>query len=264
MIKKGLVLLIITVLLWSCKSEFERVRVSGNIDLIYKKANELYDKGEYLKAQTLYELVVNNFRGKKEAEELHFRFANAHYQLKNYILAAYYFKNFSTTYPLSTLKEEADYMAAFSNFSMSPIHRLDQSYTNKAIEGFQDFINTWPKSARVAECNRLIDAMRQKLERKAFDEAKLYYDLREYQAALKSFENMLKDFPETKDNERIRYMMVEAAYSWASNSIRDKRTERYQKSLEYIEQFRRKYPKSKYSFNIDKTEEQTKSALAKL
>lgn len=264
MIKKGLILLFFAASLWSCKSDFERVRVSGNIDLIYKKANELYDKGEYLKAQTLYELVVNNFRGKKEAEELHYRFANTHFQLKNYILAAYYFKNFSATYPLSTLKEEADYMAAFSNFSMSPIHRLDQSYTHKAIEGFQDFINTWPKSARVADCNRLIDAMRQKLERKAFDEAKLYYDLREYQAALKSFENMLKDFPETKDNERIRYMMVEASYSWATNSIRDKRTERYQKSLEYIEQFRRKYPKSKYSFNIDKTEEQTKSALAKL
>lgn len=245
----------------SCKSDFERIRLSGDSDLIYKKAIALFDEGEYQKAQTLFELIINNFRGQKEAEDLYFKYAYTHYNLKNYILAAYYFKNFSTTYSLSTLKEEADFMAALSNYRMSPQFRLEQSYTQKAVDGLQDFVNTYPKSERVPECNQLIDGLRAKLEKKAFAEAKLYYDIRQYQAALHTFENLLKDFPESRDAERVRYLMVDAAYAWASNSVIDKQVERYEKTLEFAKLFRAKYPKSEFIEQLAKTESETRKAL---
>ena len=110
-----------------CKSDFERVRLSGDTNLIYQKGITYFEKGDYQKAQTLFELIINNFRGQKEAEDLYFKYAYTHYHLKNYVLAAYYFKNFSTTYSLSNLKEEADFMAAFSNYRLSPQYRLEQS-----------------------------------------------------------------------------------------------------------------------------------------
>lgn len=247
-----------------CKSEFERVRLSGDVEQIYQKGNAYFEKGDYPKSQALFELIINNFRGRKESEDLYFKYAQTHFYQKNYILAAYYFKTFGTTYPLSPMREEAEYMAALANFKLSPIFRLDQAYTIKAIEGFQDFVNSYPRSERVAECNRLIDGLRAKLEQKAFDEAKLYYDLREYQASLQSFENLLKDFPETKDAERVRYLMVEAAHSWAANSIRDKRKERYERTMDYIAVFRNKYPKSTYKSLIDKTESLTRNAIKTL
>ncbi len=259
-----LTLLLVVAAFAGCKSEFERVRLSGDVDLIYQKGLEYYEKGDYQKAQALFELIINNFRGRKEAEDLYFKYANSHFYLKNYILAAYYFNNFKTTYPLSTLREEAEYMAAYANFKLSPIYRLDQSYTIKAIEGFQDFVNTYPKSERLAECNRLIDGMRAKLEQRAFAEATLYYDLREYQAALQSFENLLKDFPETKDAERIRYLQVDAAYAWAANSIKEKRKERFEKVTEYIKLFRNKYPKSEFASDVKKTESLTRNAIKML
>ncbi|MCF8237530.1 MAG: outer membrane protein assembly factor BamD [Saprospiraceae bacterium] len=245
----------------SCKSDFERVRLSGDTQLIYDKGIALFEKGEYQKAQTLFELIINSFRGQKEAEDLYFKYAYTHYHLKNYILASYYFKNFSTTYSLSTLKEEADFMAAFSNYRMSPQFRLEQSFTQKAIDGLQDFVNTYPRSERVAECNQLIDGLRAKLEKKAFAEAKLYYDLRQYQAALHTFENLLKDFPETKDAEFIRYLMVDAAFAWAENSVVDKKAERYEKTLEFARLFRAKYPSSTYSEELSRTESETRKAL---
>lgn len=136
-----LTLLLVVAALAGCKSEFERVRLSGDVDQIYQKGIEYYEKGDYQKAQALFELIINNFRGRKEAEDLYFKYANSHFYLKNYILAAYYFNNFKTTYPLSSLREEAEYMAAYANFKLSPIYRLDQSYTIKAIEGFQDFVD---------------------------------------------------------------------------------------------------------------------------
>ncbi|MDZ4680747.1 MAG: outer membrane protein assembly factor BamD [Saprospiraceae bacterium] len=237
-------------LLASCKSEFERVRASGDPNLLYTKAFEYYDNVEYLKAQALLELVMPSYRGKKEAEDIFMRYAFTYYHTGQYILASYYFNNFSQTYSTSPQREEADYMSAFSNYKLSPTFRLDQSYSEKAIEGFQLFINTYPQSKRVAECNALIDVMRKKMEVKAFEEGKLYFDLRQYQASMQSFENLLKDFPETDAVEDVRYMMVKAAYLLAENSIVDKQEERFRDAVTRATEFRQRFASSKYRKEI--------------
>jgi outer membrane protein assembly factor BamD len=230
----------------SCTSEFEKLRASGDAALIYKKAMEFYDKGEFLKAQTLYELVMPSYRGKPELEKMSYNYAYTHYNLKNYISANYYFKSFANTFTTSLLREEADYMAAFCNYKQSPSFRLDQDNTLKAIDGFQLFINTYPNSPKVKECNKTIDNLRKKLEVKAFDEGQLYYDLHNYQASIQVFENMLKDYPETADAEKIRFMILKGQYLMAENSIFEKQEERYRKAIEKYNDFTNKFPNSKY------------------
>ncbi|MEO7175700.1 MAG: outer membrane protein assembly factor BamD [Saprospiraceae bacterium] len=241
-----LLLLAVLVTLSSCKPEFEKVRASGNDDLIYKKAFEYYDKQEYFKAQTLFEQIINKYRGKEGAEKLYYTYAYTHYKMNNFILASYYFKNFANTFYNSQWREEAMYMSAVCNYQLSPTYRLDQSYTTKAIDELQSFVNMFPESTRVDSANTLIDACRYKLERKAFGEANLYFDLQNYQSAVTSFENLLKDYPETNDAERIRYLICESDYLLAENSIYEKQEERYQETLNKIEEFKLKYPKSKY------------------
>lgn len=234
----------------ACKSEFEKIRGSGDAQTLYKKAFEYYEQEEYQKAQTLFELVISNYRGKKEAEELYFRYAYTYYNLGSYILASYYFKNFSQTYSTSQYREESDFMTAYSNYQLSPTFRLDQTYTNQAIEGFQLFVNTYPQSERVRECNRLIDEMRRKLEKKAYDEGQLYFDIRQYQSSMHSFENLLKDFPDTDNAEKIRYMIIKATYLLSENSVVDKKLERYDETNEKATEFLARYPNSQYTKEI--------------
>jgi outer membrane protein assembly factor BamD len=234
----------------SCKSEFERVRASNDPDLLYKKGFEYYDAGDYLKAQALFELIIGGLRGKVEAEKVYYYYAYTHYKLKKYILASYYFKNFSNTFPNSENREEADFMSAYSNYQMSPSFRLDQTYSLQAVEDFQLFTNTHPRSSRVAEANKLIDEIRAKLEVKDYQQAILYYDLREYESATHCFENMLKDYPDTKDDEQIRFMIVKASQLLAQNSIYTKRAERYQATLKAIMNFESRYPKSGYGKDV--------------
>ena len=230
----------------SCKSDFEKIRTSGDVDTIYKKAFEFYEQGEYLKSQSLFELVINNLRGKVEAEKVYFYYANTHFHLRRYVLASYYFKNFTTTFPNSSYREEADFMTGFSNYQLSPSHRLDQTYSLKAIDQFQLFVNTYPSSEKVKQCNQLIDEMRRKMEQKAYAEGQLYFDLRQYQASTQSFENLLREFPETPNAENVRYMMIRANYLLASNSVYTKQEERYKDTMKYYEIFTDKYPKSKF------------------
>jgi len=211
---------------------------------LIKKAFEYYEQEDYNKAQSLFELVINSLRGKTEAEKVYFSYAYTHYYQGKYVLASYYFKNFVATYGNSPLREEAEYMAAYSYYKLSPIFRLEQSNTLKAIDGFQLFVNTYPNSERVAECNRLIDEMRIKLEQKEFSIGQLYYDTKQYQSATRVFENMLKDYPDSKDHENIRHLIVKSAYLLAENSVYEKKRERFEDVVDKAVEFIKKYPKS--------------------
>ena len=143
-------------LLGGCKSEFEKIRASGDTELIHKKAFELYEQEEYLRAQTLFELIIPAYRGRPELEKIYFTYAYTYYYLNKFILSNYYFKTFAATFPTSSYKEEAEFMSAYSHYQLSPIYRLEQSYSEKAIDGFQLFVNTYPESERVKEANRFV------------------------------------------------------------------------------------------------------------
>lgn len=262
--KRLLLLAIISISLASCKSEFEKIRTSGDVDRIYTKAMAYYEAEEYQKAQALFEIIISSYRGKREAEDIYFKYAYTYYHLEQFILAAYYFKNFSTTYGTSELREEADFMSAYANYQLSPTFRLDQQYTIEAIEGFQLFVNTYPNSDRVEQCNKLIDAMRAKLELKAYKAAELYYDLEDYQAAIQSFENVLKDFPDTQNRVEIGYMIIRSSYLLAKNSFVEKQKERFTDAVERASEFMERYGDSRYADEVQKMYEQSTDQLKEL
>ena len=243
-------LFVLLAALAACRSEFETIRTSTDPDLILTTANNYYEIGEYQRAQTLYELVIAPYRGRAQAEQIAYRYAYTYYYTEQYVLASYYFKNFATTYGGSELREEADFMAAYSNYELSPTYRLDQSYSVKAIEGFEEFANRYPNSERVPEANRLIDEMRAKMERKDFESAKLYMDIERYESALVSFENVLKDYPETHRAEEIRYLMVKVEYEFAARSFRTRKGERLEKEVELATAFLDRYPSSPYAAEV--------------
>ncbi len=264
--KRNLIFFLFLVMfsLTSCKSEYERLRASSDVELVYKKSLEYYAKKDYLKAQTLFEQILGRYRGKKEAEDLYVKYAYTHYYLANYILSASYFQNFANTYITSPLREEAAYMSAYSNYLQSPDHKLEQGYTYKAIDELQNFVNNYSNSTRVSEANKLIDELRNKLEKKAFEEAMLYYDLKQFQSATITLNNMLKDFPDSKNIEKIRYYIVKSNYTLSENSIYNKQLERYEATQIAAELYLNKFPKSKDRREISGILKSTKQIIKNL
>ncbi len=234
----------------ACKSNFEKTRTSGDGALILKSAFEYYEKGQYQKAQTLFELVLSSIKGGPEAEKATYQYAYTHYYLKQYLLGAYYFRNFSNTFVNSAFREEAAFMSAYSNYSLSPSYRLDQSSTQQAIEEFQLFTNLFPTSMRVEECNKLIDELRRKLEEKAFAEGELYFNLRQYQSSVISFDNLLRDYPESPDAERVHYLIAKSEFLLSENSILEKKADRYNETIIRCNDFFEKYPQSQYTKEV--------------
>jgi outer membrane protein assembly factor BamD len=261
----GLIIAIMIIsLAYSCKSSFEKIRTSNDPEYILTEANKLFDEGKNMNAQILYEIIIPFYRGKNEAEEIFYRYAYTYYNLRDYSTAAHYFRSFSSSFLNSDKREEALYMAAYSSYLMSPSTKLDQQQSVKAIEDFQNFVNIYPNSEKVDQCNQLIDELRVKLEEKAYSQGILYYNMRRYVSSVVAFENMLQDFPETRKEEEVRFMILKASYDYARNSIFEKRVERYEDTIEKYNSFIRRYPDSTYRKETDRIQQNANNEIKKI
>jgi outer membrane protein assembly factor BamD len=194
--------------LGGCKSKFEKLKASNDNAKKYQEALKLYNKKEYTKALELFDGLAQRYRGQEQAEDLFYYYAYTNYKLKDYTSARYHFKNFAETYQGSPRAEECRFMAAYCFYLDSPNFSFDQDNTTKAIEALQLFINLYPKSDRVAEASKLIQDLRDKLEEKAYANAKLYLIISDYQSAVIAFGNALRDYPDTKYAEEMEFLTV--------------------------------------------------------
>jgi len=242
----GAILIVLLLAFGSCKSKFEKLKASNDYAKKYKEAIRLYNKKNYSKALELFDVLVARYRGQEQAEDLYYYYAYTNYRLHDYTSARYHFKSFADTYPNSTRAEECRFMAAYCYYLDSPIFSLDQSNTLSAIDALQLFINLYPKSERVAEAGKLIQNLRDKLEEKSYANSKLYLTIGYYQAAVISFGNSLRDYPDTKYAEEMEFLTIKAQYLYSKKSAEFFQEDRFNLAITDADQFRDKYPNSKY------------------
>ncbi len=209
-------------------------------------ANTLFQQEKYTKAQLLYSQIKDAFKGTQEYEQIFYNYAYTFYEVKDYTSAAFYFKNFVQVFPNSSKTEEMAFMEAYCFFKLSPRPELDQTNTTKAISAMQTFINIYPNSDRVTQATDIIDKLRQKLERKGYKAAKLYYDMGYYKAAGLSFNNLLLDYPASEQGDKYKFLAIKAYYKYADKSIFSKQEERYQTVITQYLSFADFYPNSPY------------------
>jgi outer membrane protein assembly factor BamD len=256
--------LITVLLLGSCAGEFRKIQKSTDWRVKYDAAMEYYENEDYYRASILFEEVLPIMLGTPEAERAQFYFAYSHYYQGNRLLSAHYFKSFFDTYRRSSLAEEALFMHAFSLYRESPKYNLDQTSTIEAINAMQSFLNIFPYSERRDEANEIIDQMQAKLEMKAYEKAKQYYRLQNLHAAVVAFENFQKSYPDSDMVEEAAYLIVDAQYRYAAQSIPSRQRERFMQAVQYYEYFIDNFPNSRYVRDAEKLYEQTINALAGL
>ncbi|WP_312822475.1 outer membrane protein assembly factor BamD [Epilithonimonas sp.] len=249
--KKYISLMLMSVILLSCKTEMDRAMKSADKDFILKVANEKFAKKKWSDALALYDRLPNLVAGTDDAPNVVFNSAYANYYDKNYRLAANQFKNFVISFPQDSRKEEAAYLSALCYYEGSLQYNLDQSNTESAITELQNFLNDYPDSERSKNITQLVDELTYKLEFKAFENAKQYFKMAEYKAAAVTFENVLEDFPATKLRPKIYDIILKSKYELAINSIYDLKKERLDNAIAYAKRVSTELPNTEYSKTAD-------------
>ena len=240
-----LILLIGAAFLGGCDG-YSRLVKSSNYELKYEKAKEYYGKENYVRSSQLYEELIPAFKGTDRAEEVYYYYTWSEYNIGDYLLAQYHFKAFTRQYPMSKHVEECYFMNAYCYYLNSPKYSLDQTNTKSAIKEFQSFIDTYPESSRVDTCNKLMDVLRLKLEKKDYEINKQYFALSDWKACIVAAKNYLKEYPSSRYNEEMYYMLIDSYYLLAVNSVASKKQERLDGAIENYVKFMDLYPESSY------------------
>ncbi|WP_027126695.1 outer membrane protein assembly factor BamD [Gelidibacter mesophilus] len=257
--------LLLTLMLSSC-SEYQKALKSEDVATKFKMGTELYDAGKYSKANKLFAQIAPQYRGKPQAEKLMFMYSNSFYEMKDYYLAGYQFERFESQYPKSEKAEEALFLGAKSFYMLSPVYSKEQKETVTAIEKLQMFINKYPDSQYLPEANQLIKELDYKLEKKAFEIAKLYnkianFESEDYEASMKAFDNFLLDYPGTTFREEAMYYRFDSAYKLGINSIEYKREDRVKTAIKYFNSFQKAYPDSQFMDEAAKMNAELQAAV---
>jgi outer membrane protein assembly factor BamD len=250
----------LAVLVSSC-GEYAKLLKSTDLELKKTKALEYYNDKQYVRCNEILTQILPSYRATEHAEELTWISAQSLYGMRDYILAGSQFKNFSDVYPYSDHAEEANFLAAMCDYNLSPRASLEQENTRSAIEGFQLFIRRFPSSSRIKDAELHIKELEEKLVAKSYLNAKLYYDMNHYKAAVVALNNSLKEYPSTVYREEMMYLKLYSLFLYAENSYYTRQKERYQEALDDYYSFMEEFPQSKYLKDVEKIYAETAKNL---
>lgn len=223
---KKYIYIVLIIFGFSSCSEYQKAIKSEDLTVKFDQASKQYEKGKYFKALTLFEQMAPSFRGKPQAEMMFYMFSQSYYKTNQYYLSGYQFESFAAGYPKSDKIEEASFLGAKSYSMLSPVYSLDQTDTDKAIEKLQSFIDAFPNSSYLPEANASVKALREKMEKKAYENAYGYNKISDFKSAMVALENFIIDYPGTPYKEKALYYKLDSAYQLAINSVPAKMEER--------------------------------------
>ena len=233
-------------LLFSSCSKFGRLQKSDNIDLKREGAYAYYDKKDFFRASALLEGIIPLLKGTENAEKAEFIYAMCQYELRLLESAGFYFDYFLETYPRSMYAEEALFMNALSQFENTPAYYLDQGGTDKAILALENYIGRYPDSEEKRKrCQEMIGLLNERVERKDFENARIFHQIMEYKAAIIALGNFARDYPDSRYREEALYLRIISAYQLARNSTDAKKPERFRQTVDFYTTFADSFPKSK-------------------
>lgn len=234
----------------SC-SQFAKVQKSNDYEYKLRMAEKYYVAKKYHYASQLYAELFPLLKGQPQFEDLFYKYAYCSYFLKDWPNAESLFKQFVEVFPSSPKAEEMEYMRAYTFYRQSPKAELDQTNTQKTIGLMQTFINTHPESARSKEASGIIDKCREKLEDKALKSADLYFNMGHFRAAAIAYTSLMNDFPDSEKSDDYKFQIIKSYYQFATNSIEDKKTARYEQVVTECNDFIDRFPDSKLRKEVD-------------
>lgn len=247
----------------SC-SKFRKIQKSEDWRIKYDAGLNYYNKKDYYRTAILFEEILPTVRGLPEGEKVEFYLAYCQYYERTYLLASNQFKTFYETYGRSQLAHEAFFMYAYSLYVASPDTNLDQKNSIQAMDAMQTFLNQYPESKFQEKAVDVITTSQLKLEKKGCDNAKQYYKIKSYKAAVIAFDNFKKSFPDSKYLEELAYLKVVSEYKFAIQSFQAFQIERFTLVVNYYQELVDNFPNSNYLKDAEKMYSDSLNQLNKL
>lgn len=247
----------------SCKSQYEALLNSNDADAKYEAAFEFFNSGKYSKAASLFESLSIQTSGTERDDTVQYYWGLSNYKFKDYSTAEANLAKFVENYPLSPFATEARFLRLDCLYRSTYRYELDQSPTHTAMSAITEYMRENPHSTHLPVCRDMMEDLQERLDTKAYEAAKLYYNMEDYLAARVALKNVLKDNSENRFREEVLYYTAMSSYKYAHLSVAKKQKERYLVFVDDYFNFIGEYGESAYRKELDNLYRRAQKALGK-
>lgn len=250
-------------LLTSCKSQYEVLLEGNDVPLKYDTAFQLFEQGKYAKAASLFESLKIPLKGTLQDDTVQFYTGLSHYRYGDMFTAESCFESFLNVFPRSPFTEQANFYYIDCLYYQTLRYELDQTPTYKALASITEYLLEKPGTQYADQCRKMMDDLEERLDKKAFEGAKLYYTTEDYKAAHYALKNVIKEDADNRYREDIEYYTALSSYKFAYNSVAQKQKERYMTFTDDYYNFIGEFPDSKHRKELDNLFKKVQAILKK-
>ena len=247
----------------ACKSEYQTLLEGYDEEAKYAAAFDYFNQGKYSRAAQLFESLSVTTNGTDRDDTIQFYWGLSNYRFKDYYTAETNFKDFIDKFPRSPFAEEAGYLRIDCLYNSSLRYELDQSSSVQTISAIGEYLTNYPQTPHLEACRDILSDLGGRMDRKAYEAAKLYYKMEDYLASRIALKNVLKDDADNRYREEILYYAAKSSYKYAQNSVPEKQKERYLTFIDDYLNFVGEYDQSVYRREMDVLYKRAQKALGR-
>jgi outer membrane protein assembly factor BamD len=164
----------------------------------------------HAQAQEKFTFVIFNHPGSRQASDAQYYLAESYFQARDYLQAETEFDFYLKSFPNGRFQEDAAYKLGLACFRSAPGHSRDQSRTVKARELMTRFTEDFPESEFRPRADSVLAEIEQRMARREFEAARLYYRSGEYGSALVYYQYVLDNHPQAGWTGSDRFQLAVA------------------------------------------------------
>jgi outer membrane protein assembly factor BamD len=179
-------------------SASDSAKKAKTVDEIYGEGKAAYDEGNWLEAQTKFDVIKLQYPASQHADDAQFYLSEINFERSEYIMAAFNYNQLRRSYPSSEFVREAMYKAALCYDKISLPADRDQENTRKAILAYTDFQSMFMRDSLALESTKRIRDLRDRLAEKYWLASEHYQRTYARRAAIIQLEAVIDEYPDSK------------------------------------------------------------------
>ena len=244
--------LALLVLTLSCKSQYEVLLASNDVDAKYDAAMNYFNNRKYQKAAQLFESMAVLTSGTERDDTVQYYWGLSNYRYKDYYTAESNFTRFIENFPRSPFASDAAFYRLDCMYRATYRWELDQLPTRSCMQAINEYKREHPEDQpHLQACDAMLKDLQERLDRKDFEAGRQYYNMEDYPAARIKLRNVLKTNADNVYREDVLYYTAMSSYHYARLSVAEKQKERYLTFVDDYLNFVGEYPESHYRSELD-------------
>jgi outer membrane protein assembly factor BamD len=226
--KRTLLLLVVLILMlsgctftwpWSKKIDMARSTPDG----LYQQGVEYYRDGSYKNAADLFERLKAEYPLSAYALSAELGIADAYFSAEDYIEAELAYTEFVNLHPTNENLPYAMYQVGMSHYNLNSALDRDQSEAFKALKAFESLSARFPGSRFAIQADKMIRDCKKALGEKEFYVGEFYFNTKKYQAALRRFETITRDYANVGLDYKVDQYIMETKRRLAEEEAKKKK-----------------------------------------